>query len=109
MARHGAREAGFLSGDARARDLTFRKRVKSFLQILCAYTRRKTSPGRGGAWIEGDSIRGIRGPSKSGGGRLANIESTPYNLLRCPTRGPQVAREVGQRESLYFQAWPTPE
>ena len=36
------------------------------------------------AWIEGDSIRGIRGPSKSGGGSLANAEATPYNLSRCP-------------------------
>ena len=58
-------------------------------------TRRKSSPGRGGAWIEGDSMREIRGPSKSGGGWLANNESTPYNLLRCPMRRPQVARESG--------------
>ena len=40
-------------------------------------------------------MRGIQGPSKSGGGWLANIEATPYNLSRCPMRGPQVARESG--------------
>ncbi len=50
---------------------------------------------RCGAWFECDSMRGIRGPSKSGGGWLANIEATPYNLLRCPMRGPQVSRESG--------------
>ena len=40
-------------------------------------------------------MRETRGPGKSGGGWLANNESTPYNLLRCPMRGPQVSRESG--------------
>ena len=83
MVRHGGREAGFLSGDARARELTLEKCVKHFLQILCKHTRRNTSPGRGGAWVEGDSMRGIQGPSNSGGGWLARIEIASYDALRC--------------------------
>ena len=65
-----------------------------FREARRAFQRRARSLG-GGAWVECDSMRGIRGPSKSGGGRLANNEATPYNLLRCPTPGPQVARESG--------------
>ncbi len=49
-------------------------------------------------------MRGIRGPSKSGGGWLANNEATPYNLLRCPMHRPQVARESGTAGKLQWGA-----
>ena len=70
------------------------------LNSLHSHPTKKTRPGEVALGVKGDSIRGIRGPGKSGGGWLANMKPLSTTYCAVQWTGHKSLPSEGQRESL---------